>query len=89
MALGARRKDVLGLIVRQAMLLVGVGLGLGLIGALCTTRLLSNMVVNLSVTDPMIFASVIMLLSLVALAAAYLPARQATRVDPIIVLRYQ
>jgi putative ABC transport system permease protein len=89
MALGARRKDVLGLIVRQAMLLVGVGLGLGLIGALCTTRLLSNMVVNLSVTDPMIFASVILLLSLVALAAAYLPARQATRVDPIIVLRYQ
>ncbi|MDQ3908529.1 MAG: ABC transporter permease, partial [Acidobacteriota bacterium] len=87
LALGAQPRDLLRLVVRQGMVLVGVGIGLGLIGALAATRLLRSLLFGVSDTDPMTFAGIALLLCLVALAACLVPARRATKVDPLIALR--
>ncbi len=87
MALGAQRRDVLRLVVRQGMALAFVGVALGLLGALWLTRLLESLLFRVRPTDPLIFTSVPVLLSLVALLACYLPARRATKVDPLTALR--
>jgi putative ABC transport system permease protein len=87
MALGARRGNVLGMIVGEAMLLTATGLALGLAGALTLTRLMKDLLFNVRPTDPLTFVVVAMTLSLVALAASYLPGQRATRVDPAIALR--
>jgi putative ABC transport system permease protein len=89
MALGAQRKDVLWLVVRQGMLLAFSGMAIGMAAALAVTRVLSSFLYNVKPRDPWTFASVAVLLSLVALLACYLPARRATRVDPAIALRYE
>ncbi|MGH9866013.1 MAG: FtsX-like permease family protein, partial [Candidatus Acidiferrales bacterium] len=88
-ALGAQRNDVLQLILGQGVRMALMGVGIGLAAALALTRLMSRMVFGVSVTDPLTFASVAILLALVALAACYIPARRAMRVDPMVALRYE
>jgi predicted permease len=87
LALGAQRAEVLRLVVRQGMTLVAIGLVIGGIAAAASTRLLRSMLFDTNVYDPLTFATVPILLALVALAASYLPARRAANVDPIVALR--
>jgi putative ABC transport system permease protein len=87
MALGAERSDVLRMIVGQGAKLAALGLVMGLGGAWAATRLLKNMLFNVKPTDPWTFSAVAILLFVVAMAASLLPARRATRVDPIVALR--
>jgi predicted permease len=89
LALGAQTSDVLKLIVRQGMLLVSIGVGLGLMIALLVTRVMDSLLYGVSATDPLTFGAITLLLAAVAFLACYLPARRATRVDPMIALRYE
>jgi ABC-type antimicrobial peptide transport system permease subunit len=89
MALGAQAGDVLGLMLRHGLKLTALGVALGLAGAFGLTRQLRTMLYSTSPTDPVTFGSVAALLLLVALAASYLPARRATRVDPLLALRHE
>jgi predicted permease len=87
MALGAQRGDVLSLVMRQGAVLTVTGLVLGLAAALGTTHLVTHLLFGVSATDPITFAGVCLLLAAVATLASYLPARHATKVDPMIALR--
>ena len=87
LALGAARSEVLGLILRQGMLLVGVGLVIGLAGSLAAARVLRTLLFETNVYDPVTFAIVPVLLAVVALVACYVPARRASVVDPMVTLR--
>jgi putative ABC transport system permease protein len=89
MAIGAKRSDVLRLFVRQGMTLAALGMAIGLGAALTLTRLMASLLYGVSVRDPMTFIVVTLLLAFVAFAACYIPARRATRVDPIVALRYE
>ncbi|PYY00790.1 MAG: permease, partial [Acidobacteria bacterium] len=89
MALGARRLDVLQLILREGMWLVGFGLAIGIPLSLASSRLLSSMLYGLKSTDPVSLFAVIAILAVVAVFAGYIPARRATKVDPMIALRYE
>ncbi|HEX7080435.1 MAG TPA: FtsX-like permease family protein [Gammaproteobacteria bacterium] len=86
-ALGAERRNVIGAVLRSAVLLAACGVGLGIAGALAVTRLLSSFLFGVAPTDAITFTTVPTLLFLVALAAAYVPARRAARVDPVEALR--
>lgn len=89
MALGASSGDVLRLVLGQALLLAGIGLVLGLAGAVAATRLLTSMMFEVKPTDPLTYVSVAALLGVVALAASYIPARRAAKVDPSVALRQE
>jgi ABC-type antimicrobial peptide transport system permease subunit len=89
MALGAGRRDVLSLVVKQGMTMAGIGVGIGLVGAFAVTRVMSSLLFGVSVTDPITFIGVAAGLSAVAFIACLIPARRATRVDPMIALRYE
>ncbi len=89
MALGARASDVMQLIVRQGMGLVVIGLAVGATGALALTRVMSSLLFDVKPWDPLTLTSVSVLLAAVAFAASYIPARRATRVDPMVALRYE
>jgi predicted permease len=89
MALGAQRKNVLLLILGEGTKTALIGVGIGLAAALALTRLMSSVLYGISATDPITFATVAVVLTSVALAACYIPARRAMRVDPIIALRYE
>jgi len=88
-AVGAAKSDILRLIVGQGMGMTGTGIAVGLLGALALSWVLKSQLFGTSTTDPVIFLGVSFLLSLVAFAACYLPARRAARVDPIVALRYE
>jgi putative ABC transport system permease protein len=87
MALGAKRVQVLGMVVRQGMATIAIALLLGLAASLGATRLLASQLFGVSATDPLTFAAVPLVLAAVALVACYVPARRASRVDPMIALR--
>ncbi len=89
MALGSQQSDVMRLVLSEGMLVILIGLGIGLAGSLALTRFLSSLLVGVTATDPLTFAGVAVLLTLIALAACYVPAQRAMRVDPIVALRYE
>lgn len=87
MALGARRRDVLQLVMLQGLMLAGIGVGLGTVGAVASARLLRSLLFGVTATDPLSFVTVPLILLAVALFACWLPARRAARVDPMTALR--
>ncbi len=89
MAIGAQPRDVFRMILGQGMFLTGMGMIAGLLGAFALTRLMATMLFSVKPTDPVTFASVAVLLILVALLACYIPGRRATKVDPVNSLRYE
>ena len=88
-ALGARRIDVLALVLRQGVKLVGVGAAIGLLASFGATRALETLLFNITATDPVTFSVMLLILAAAALLAVYLPARRAARIDPIVALRYE
>jgi putative ABC transport system permease protein len=89
MALGARAQSVLKMILRQGAVIVAVGLVLGIVLALGMARLVGDFLSGVSPFDPLTYVSVSLSLALVALLASYIPALRATRVDPMVALRYE
>jgi ABC-type antimicrobial peptide transport system permease subunit len=88
-ALGATRANVLSLVLRQGLVTAIIGVAIGIAGAIGLTRTLQSFLFGLSPTDPLTFAAVALLLIFVALLACYIPARRASKVDPMTALRYE
>lgn len=89
MALGAQISDVMRLVVNHGLVLVLVGIGIGLGASILVTRVLASLLLGVGTSDPLTFISVALVLLLVALVACYIPARRATKVDPLVALRYE
>lgn len=89
MALGGQPSDVLRLVLGEGARMAALGIGIGVVASIAITRLMSSLLFGISATDPLTFVGVAVLLSLVALLACYIPARRATRVDPLVALRYE
>ena len=89
MALGAAPQDILRMVLRQSVVIVAVGLAVGLAAAFAGTRVIASFIVGVRPTDATTFATVVMLLAVIALIACWIPARRATRVSPLVALRYE
>src|SRR5262249_43072174 len=89
MALGAVRGDVVWLVMREVLVLVGAGIGFGVVAALAAGRVVSHQLYRLTASDPLTMAGAALLLAAVAAAAGYVPAWRATRVNPVLALRYE
>ncbi len=88
-ALGAQQGNILGLILKRGFLLASIGTAIGFMGALAVTRIMGSMLYEIKPLDPLTFAVVPLLLTMVTLLACYIPARRATRIDPMVALRYE
>ena len=88
-AMGAQPRDIFRMVIGRAVVLAAAGVAIGIAGALALTRLLTNLLFGVSANDPATYTVVALAVSAVVLAASYLPARRATRVDPMIALRYE
>jgi putative ABC transport system permease protein len=88
-AIGAEKADILRLVLKEGMGITVLGMGIGLVGTLAVSSILKSQLYGVSAKDPLTFLGVIFLLALVALAACYIPARRAARVDPMVALRYE
>jgi predicted permease len=88
-AMGASPRDILKMVLRQGLGVVGIGLALGLVIALAGTRLMSGLIVGIKPSDPLTFTVVVLLLTGIALFACWIPARRATRIDPLVALRHE
>jgi len=88
-ALGADRAAVVRLVLGEALIMAGAGIALGVAGALATTRLMQSLLFGVASTDAATFAGISVLLLVTALVASYVPTRRATRVDPMVALRYE
>jgi putative ABC transport system permease protein len=88
-AVGAAKADILQLILKEGMGITIVGVGIGLVGTLAVSSILKSQLFGVSATDPLTLVGVVFTLALVALPACYVPARRATRVDPMVALRYE
>jgi ABC-type antimicrobial peptide transport system permease subunit len=89
LALGAQRENILLMILRQGLSLAIAGTAVGLVGALIVSHLMADLLYGVAPTDPLTFVAVTLMLTAVALAACYIPARRAMRVDPLVALRYE
>src|SRR5262249_44228393 len=89
MALGAQTRDIFGQVIGQALRLAGLGVAIGLAAAFALTRLMASLLYGTSTTHPLTFAAIVIFRPAVSLLASYLPARRATRVDPMVALRYE
>ena len=88
-ALGAKRGELLGLVLREALTLCCAGLAVGVVAAIALTRALRSLLFGVTPSDPISFVATVGILLAVALLASYVPARRATKVDPIVALRYE
>jgi len=89
LAIGAHRRDVLYLVLGRAAKLAGLGIAVGLVASVALSRLITSLLFGVAPTDAWTYGAVSLVLFLVSLGAAYLPARRATRVDPVVALRYE
>ena len=89
MALGADQKNIFAQIIKSGMQFIFAGIALGIVGALAAARLIASLLFAVAASDPLTFAAIAILMILVALAACWIPARRAMRVDPIVALRHE